>query len=137
MARHDARNWHDCSKMIGLLCLVASIVLQHGLILQQPSEVVFSPSAVRLTDAQRLHCSQLELRDPPPPSPQAVPPPNPDDSLSPLSPFITSAHCELASFLSPHPPHHPTVQSPPPLTSLFLFLSEPVAEAAKGNCRDH
>ncbi|XP_034077535.1 nectin-2-like isoform X1 [Gymnodraco acuticeps] len=30
MARHDARNWHDCSKMIGLLCLVASIVLQHG-----------------------------------------------------------------------------------------------------------
>ncbi|KAM9353667.1 nectin-2 isoform 2-T2 [Symphorus nematophorus] len=30
MARHDARNWHDCSKMIGLLCLVASILLQHG-----------------------------------------------------------------------------------------------------------
>ncbi|KAK5891853.1 hypothetical protein CesoFtcFv8_012289 [Champsocephalus esox] len=30
MARHDAQNWHDCSKMIGLLCLVASIVLQHG-----------------------------------------------------------------------------------------------------------
>ncbi|XP_070768309.1 poliovirus receptor homolog isoform X1 [Enoplosus armatus] len=30
MARHDARNWHDCSKMIGLLCLVASILTQHG-----------------------------------------------------------------------------------------------------------
>ncbi|XP_034553166.1 nectin-2 isoform X1 [Notolabrus celidotus] len=30
MARHDARNWHDCSKMTGLLCLVASILLQHG-----------------------------------------------------------------------------------------------------------
>ncbi|XP_042345283.1 nectin-2 isoform X2 [Plectropomus leopardus] len=30
MARHDARKWHDCSKMIGLLCLVASILLQHG-----------------------------------------------------------------------------------------------------------
>lgn len=30
MARHDARNWHDCSEMIGLLCLVASILLQHG-----------------------------------------------------------------------------------------------------------
>ncbi|XP_035528524.1 nectin-2 [Morone saxatilis] len=30
MARHDARNWHHCSKMIGLLCLVASILLQHG-----------------------------------------------------------------------------------------------------------
>ncbi|XP_026226356.1 nectin-2 isoform X3 [Anabas testudineus] len=29
MARHDARNWHDCTKMIGLLCLIAS-VLQHG-----------------------------------------------------------------------------------------------------------
>lgn len=29
MARHDARNWHDCTKMIGLLCLVAS-ALQHG-----------------------------------------------------------------------------------------------------------
>ncbi|XP_075965193.1 nectin-2 isoform X1 [Anarhichas minor] len=30
MARRDARNWHDCSKMIGLLCLVASILIQHG-----------------------------------------------------------------------------------------------------------
>ncbi|XP_044064927.1 nectin-2-like isoform X3 [Siniperca chuatsi] len=30
MARPDARNWHDCSKMIGLLCLVASILIQHG-----------------------------------------------------------------------------------------------------------
>ncbi|XP_078108678.1 nectin-2 isoform X3 [Sander vitreus] len=30
MARHDAQNWHACSKMIGLLCLVASILLQHG-----------------------------------------------------------------------------------------------------------
>uniref|UniRef100_UPI0037E99F96 nectin-2 isoform X2 n=1 Tax=Semicossyphus pulcher TaxID=241346 RepID=UPI0037E99F96 len=30
MARHDSRNWHDCSKMTGLLCLVASILLQHG-----------------------------------------------------------------------------------------------------------
>ncbi|KAK2844781.1 hypothetical protein Q5P01_011440 [Channa striata] len=30
MARHDARNWHDCTKMIGLLCLVASILLRHG-----------------------------------------------------------------------------------------------------------
>nr|XP_020504786.1 nectin-2 isoform X2 [Labrus bergylta]XP_029136107.1 nectin-2 isoform X2 [Labrus bergylta] len=30
MARHDARNWHDYSKMTGLLCLVASILLQHG-----------------------------------------------------------------------------------------------------------
>ncbi|XP_018527845.1 nectin-2 isoform X1 [Lates calcarifer] len=30
MARHDARNWHDCTKMIGLLCLVASILTEHG-----------------------------------------------------------------------------------------------------------
>ncbi|XP_056301053.1 nectin-2 isoform X1 [Pseudoliparis swirei] len=30
MARRDARNWHDCSKMIGPLCLLASILLQHG-----------------------------------------------------------------------------------------------------------
>ncbi|XP_070691083.1 nectin-2-like isoform X3 [Pempheris klunzingeri] len=30
MARHDARNWHDCSKMIGLFCLVASILVEHG-----------------------------------------------------------------------------------------------------------
>ncbi|XP_010733332.1 nectin-2 isoform X1 [Larimichthys crocea] len=30
MARHDARNWQDCSKMIGLLCMFASILLQHG-----------------------------------------------------------------------------------------------------------
>ncbi|XP_070822189.1 nectin-2-like isoform X2 [Chaetodon trifascialis] len=30
MARHDARNWHDCLKMTGLLCLLASILLQHG-----------------------------------------------------------------------------------------------------------
>ncbi|XP_076592631.1 nectin-2 isoform X2 [Chaetodon auriga] len=30
MARHDARNWHDCLKMSGLLCLLASILLQHG-----------------------------------------------------------------------------------------------------------
>ncbi|XP_072250070.1 poliovirus receptor homolog isoform X2 [Leuresthes tenuis] len=30
MARHDARNWSDFTKMIGLLCLVASILLQHG-----------------------------------------------------------------------------------------------------------
>ncbi|XP_068425947.1 nectin-2 isoform X1 [Clinocottus analis] len=29
MARRDARNWHDCSKMIGLL-LVASILIEHG-----------------------------------------------------------------------------------------------------------
>ncbi|KAM8734903.1 nectin-2 isoform 2-T2 [Acanthopagrus schlegelii] len=30
MARRDGRNWHDCPEMIGLLCLVASILLQHG-----------------------------------------------------------------------------------------------------------
>uniref|UniRef100_A0A3B4YRB7 Si:ch73-22o12.1 n=1 Tax=Seriola lalandi dorsalis TaxID=1841481 RepID=A0A3B4YRB7_SERLL len=30
MARHDARNWHDCTKMIGLLCLVASILTEQG-----------------------------------------------------------------------------------------------------------
>ncbi|XP_032374611.1 nectin-2 isoform X3 [Etheostoma spectabile] len=30
MARHDAQNWRVCSKMIGLLGLVASILLQHG-----------------------------------------------------------------------------------------------------------
>ncbi|XP_034730121.1 nectin-2-like isoform X3 [Etheostoma cragini] len=30
MARHDAQNWHICSNMIGLLCLVASILFQHG-----------------------------------------------------------------------------------------------------------
>ncbi|CAJ1062578.1 nectin-2 isoform X2 [Xyrichtys novacula] len=30
MARHDARNWHDCSKMTGLLCLVLSILVQYG-----------------------------------------------------------------------------------------------------------
>ncbi|XP_068998514.1 poliovirus receptor homolog isoform X3 [Embiotoca jacksoni] len=30
MARHDARNWPDSTKMIGLLCLVASILAQHG-----------------------------------------------------------------------------------------------------------
>ncbi|XP_028280249.1 nectin-2 isoform X1 [Parambassis ranga] len=30
MARHDARNWSDCTKMIGLLCLAASILTQHG-----------------------------------------------------------------------------------------------------------
>ncbi|TMS10657.1 Nectin-2 [Larimichthys crocea] len=30
MARHDARNWQDCSKMIGLLCMFASTLLQHG-----------------------------------------------------------------------------------------------------------
>ncbi|XP_028436786.1 nectin-2 isoform X2 [Perca flavescens] len=30
MARHDAQIWHACSKMIGLLCLVASILRQHG-----------------------------------------------------------------------------------------------------------
>ncbi|XP_074509330.1 nectin-2 isoform X2 [Sebastes fasciatus] len=30
MARHDDRNWHDCSKMLGLLCLVASILTPHG-----------------------------------------------------------------------------------------------------------
>ncbi|XP_078143076.1 poliovirus receptor homolog isoform X2 [Centroberyx gerrardi] len=29
MARHDARNWHDCTKMIGLLSLVTSIFM-HG-----------------------------------------------------------------------------------------------------------
>lgn len=30
MATHDARNWHDCSGKIRLLCLVASILLLHG-----------------------------------------------------------------------------------------------------------
>ncbi|KAM4581510.1 poliovirus receptor homolog isoform 2-T2 [Odontesthes bonariensis] len=30
MARHDARNWSDYTKLTGLLCLVASILLQHG-----------------------------------------------------------------------------------------------------------
>nr|XP_046255168.1 nectin-2 isoform X1 [Scatophagus argus] len=30
MARHDARNFHERSKMIGLLCLTASILLQYG-----------------------------------------------------------------------------------------------------------
>ncbi|XP_038566984.1 nectin-2-like isoform X1 [Micropterus salmoides] len=30
MARQDARNWPDCSKMIGLLFLVAAILIQHG-----------------------------------------------------------------------------------------------------------
>nr|XP_020466589.1 nectin-2-like isoform X1 [Monopterus albus] len=30
MARHDARNWHDFTEMIGLLCLVSSILIQHG-----------------------------------------------------------------------------------------------------------
>ncbi|XP_069551688.1 poliovirus receptor-like isoform X1 [Brachyistius frenatus] len=30
MSRHDARNWPDSTKMIGLLCLVASILAQHG-----------------------------------------------------------------------------------------------------------
>ncbi|KAI3361175.1 hypothetical protein L3Q82_013373 [Scortum barcoo] len=30
MARHDARKWHDCSKMLGLLCLAASILVHHG-----------------------------------------------------------------------------------------------------------
>ncbi|XP_039973486.1 nectin-2-like isoform X3 [Xiphias gladius] len=30
MARHDARNRHACSKMIGLLCLVASVLTGHG-----------------------------------------------------------------------------------------------------------
>ncbi|XP_040900162.1 nectin-2-like isoform X3 [Toxotes jaculatrix] len=31
MARRDTRNWHDCTKMIGLLCLVAwSILTEHG-----------------------------------------------------------------------------------------------------------
>ncbi|XP_071376042.1 poliovirus receptor homolog [Centroberyx affinis] len=29
MARHDARNWHDCTKMIGLLIVVTSIFM-HG-----------------------------------------------------------------------------------------------------------
>ncbi|XP_029928900.1 poliovirus receptor homolog isoform X1 [Myripristis murdjan] len=29
MARHDARNWHDCTKMIGLLSLVTSVIM-HG-----------------------------------------------------------------------------------------------------------
>ncbi|KAF7670136.1 hypothetical protein LDENG_00049680 [Lucifuga dentata] len=28
MARHDARNWRDCTKMIGLLCLITSIFNQ-------------------------------------------------------------------------------------------------------------
>ncbi|XP_029359887.1 nectin-2 isoform X3 [Echeneis naucrates] len=30
MARHDGRKWHDCTKMIGLLCLVASILTKQG-----------------------------------------------------------------------------------------------------------
>ncbi|XP_039886103.1 nectin-2-like isoform X1 [Simochromis diagramma] len=30
MARHDSRIWPECTKMIGLLCLVSSILLQHG-----------------------------------------------------------------------------------------------------------
>ncbi|XP_071324687.1 poliovirus receptor homolog isoform X1 [Trachinotus anak] len=30
MARHDARNWHNCINMIGLLCLVASILTEQG-----------------------------------------------------------------------------------------------------------
>ncbi|XP_041842734.1 poliovirus receptor isoform X2 [Melanotaenia boesemani] len=30
MARHDARNWPDCTKMIGLLYFVSSILIQHG-----------------------------------------------------------------------------------------------------------
>nr|XP_019948581.1 PREDICTED: nectin-2 isoform X1 [Paralichthys olivaceus] len=30
MARHDARNWHDRTTMMGLLCLVASILAGHG-----------------------------------------------------------------------------------------------------------
>ncbi|XP_044216085.1 nectin-2 isoform X2 [Thunnus albacares] len=30
MARHDARNWHDCTKMTGLLFSVASILLIQG-----------------------------------------------------------------------------------------------------------
>uniref|UniRef100_A0A3Q1EN33 Si:ch73-22o12.1 n=1 Tax=Acanthochromis polyacanthus TaxID=80966 RepID=A0A3Q1EN33_9TELE len=30
MARRDARNWSDCTKMIGLLCLIASIFVIHG-----------------------------------------------------------------------------------------------------------
>ncbi|XP_059194704.1 nectin-2-like isoform X3 [Centropristis striata] len=30
MARHDARNWQDCSKMIGLLCFLFASILQHG-----------------------------------------------------------------------------------------------------------
>ncbi|KAM9852360.1 nectin-2 isoform 1-T1 [Aulostomus maculatus] len=30
MARNDARNWHDCREMTGLLFLVASILLLHG-----------------------------------------------------------------------------------------------------------
>lgn len=54
----------------------------------------------------------------------------PDDSLSPVSPFITSAHCEFASCLSP-PPHFfncsapsPCVTLPfPPWTWLCLFVS--------------
>ncbi|XP_022612339.1 nectin-2-like isoform X1 [Seriola dumerili] len=31
MAKHDARNWHDCTKMIGLLCLVASILTEQAI----------------------------------------------------------------------------------------------------------
>ncbi|XP_030605603.1 nectin-2-like isoform X2 [Archocentrus centrarchus] len=30
MARHETRIWLECTKMIGLLCLVSSILLQHG-----------------------------------------------------------------------------------------------------------
>ncbi|XP_047455526.1 poliovirus receptor homolog isoform X2 [Mugil cephalus] len=30
MARHDARNWPDCSKTLGLLCLIASVLSLHG-----------------------------------------------------------------------------------------------------------
>uniref|UniRef100_A0A3P8SRD7 Si:ch73-22o12.1 n=1 Tax=Amphiprion percula TaxID=161767 RepID=A0A3P8SRD7_AMPPE len=30
MARRDARNWSDCTKMIGPLCLIASIFMIHG-----------------------------------------------------------------------------------------------------------
>ncbi|XP_035497902.1 nectin-2 isoform X3 [Scophthalmus maximus] len=30
MARRDARNWRDCTKLVGLLCLAASMLTEHG-----------------------------------------------------------------------------------------------------------
>uniref|UniRef100_A0A3P9J3W5 Nectin cell adhesion molecule 2 n=1 Tax=Oryzias latipes TaxID=8090 RepID=A0A3P9J3W5_ORYLA len=35
MARHDAQNWPESTKMIGLLCFVASILTQHGILGQR------------------------------------------------------------------------------------------------------
>ncbi|XP_024123584.1 nectin-2 [Oryzias melastigma] len=35
MARHDAQNWPESTKMIGLLCFVASIISQHGILGQR------------------------------------------------------------------------------------------------------